>query len=83
MKPTITSILFGTAVITLVAAASREAAASAGTCAAGYHGSRERGVGTGPSWRGDPTDCRSIWRHGHYRGNDPDSGIRLQLMRGR
>ncbi len=52
-------------------------------CATGFHGARERGIGTGPEWRGEPTDCRSIWRHGRYRGNDPDPNIRLQLMRGR
>jgi len=44
---------------------------------------RERGPGTGPFWAGEPTDCESIWRHGHYRGTDPDPNIRLQLMRGR
>jgi hypothetical protein len=44
---------------------------------------RERGPGTGPFWSGEPTDCRSIWRHAHYRGTDPDPHIRLQLMRGR
>jgi hypothetical protein len=44
---------------------------------------RERGPGTGPFWAGEPTDCASIWRHGHYRGTDPDPNIRLQLMRGR
>jgi hypothetical protein len=44
---------------------------------------RERGPGTGPFWSGEPTDCRSIWRSGHYRGTDPDPNIRLQLMRGR
>jgi hypothetical protein len=42
---------------------------------------RERGPGTGPYWSGEPTDCRSIWRNGHYRGTDPDPNIRLQLMR--
>jgi hypothetical protein len=41
---------------------------------------RERGPGTGPFWAGEPTDCASIWRHGHYRGTDPDPNIRLQLM---
>jgi hypothetical protein len=52
-------------------------------CATGFHRTRERGIGTGPDWRGEPTDCRAIWRHGRYRGNDPDPNIRLQLMRGR
>jgi hypothetical protein len=42
---------------------------------------RERGPGTGPFWLGEPTDCKSIWRRGHYRGTDPDPNIRLQLMR--
>jgi hypothetical protein len=42
---------------------------------------RERGPGTGPYWSGEPTDCRSIWRRGHYRGTDPDPNIRLQIMR--
>ena len=42
---------------------------------------RERGIGTGPFWQGEPTDCQSIWRHGRYRGTDPDPNIRLQLMR--
>ena len=42
---------------------------------------RERGPGSGPEWVGEPTDCRSIWRHGRYRGTDPDPNIRLQLMR--
>jgi hypothetical protein len=41
---------------------------------------RERGPGTGPFWAGEPTDCESIWRHGRYRGTDPDPNIRLQLM---
>src|ERR1700720_675790 len=41
---------------------------------------RSRGPGTGPFWQGEPTDCESIWRHGHYRGTDPDPNIRLQLM---
>jgi hypothetical protein len=40
-------------------------------CATGFHRTRERGIGTGPDWRGEPTDCRAIWRHGRYRGNDP------------
>jgi hypothetical protein len=59
---------------------------SAGWCAdSGYDNGppRERGPGTGPYWSGEPTDCRSIWRHGHYRGTDPDPNIRLQLMEGR
>jgi hypothetical protein len=43
---------------------------------------REMGPGTGPYWSGEPTDCRSIWRRGYYRGTDPDPNIRLQLMRG-
>jgi hypothetical protein len=42
---------------------------------------RSRGPGNGPSWQGEPTDCRSIWRHSRYRGTDPDPNIRLQLMR--
>jgi hypothetical protein len=42
---------------------------------------RERGPGNGPYWSGEPTDCRSIWRRGYYRGTDPDPNIRLQIMR--
>jgi hypothetical protein len=42
---------------------------------------RSRGPGTGPSWQGEPTDCKSIWRCSRYRGTDPDPDIRLQLMR--
>jgi hypothetical protein len=42
---------------------------------------RSRGPGAGPSWQGEPTDCKSIWRHSRYRGTDPDPDIRLQLMR--
>jgi hypothetical protein len=44
---------------------------------------RSRGPGSGPYWAGEPTDCRSIWRRGYYRGTDPDPDIRLQLMRAR
>ena len=39
------------------------------------------GFGTGPYWRGEPTDRRSIWRYGYYQGNDPDPAIRFDLMR--
>jgi len=39
------------------------------------------GFGTGPYWQGEPTDHRSIWRNGYYQGNDPDPGIRFDLMR--
>jgi len=42
---------------------------------------RSRGPGSGPSWQGEPTDRKSIWRHSRYRGTDPDPEIRLQLMR--
>jgi hypothetical protein len=42
---------------------------------------RERGPGNGPFSLGEPTDCRSIWRRGYYRGTDPDPNIRLQLMK--
>jgi hypothetical protein len=59
---------------------------SPGWCAdSGYDNGppRERGPGAGPYWSGEPTDCRSIWRNGHYRGTDPDPNIRLQLMEGR
>ena len=42
---------------------------------------RARGPGTGPYWQGEPTDCKSIWRHSRYRGTDPDPNIRMQLMR--
>jgi hypothetical protein len=45
--------------------------------------SRSRGPGNGPSWQGEPIDCKSIWRHSRYRGTDPDPNIRLQLMRER
>ena len=34
-----------------------------------------------PYWQGAPTDRLPIWRYGYYQGNDPDSFIRLQLMR--
>jgi hypothetical protein len=67
---------------TPVQAAHRQS--SPGWCAdSGYDNgpARERGPGTGPYWSGEPTDCRSIWRRGHYRGTDPDPNIRLQLMR--
>jgi hypothetical protein len=62
------------------------AAGSPGWCAdSGFDNgpARERGPGAGPFWSGEPTDCRSIWRRGHYGGTDPDPNIRLQLMRGR
>jgi hypothetical protein len=32
-------------------------------------------------YSGTPTDRLDIWRHGHYLGNDPDSRIRLNLIR--
>lgn len=41
------------------------------------------GPGNGPYWQGEPADRLSVWRRGHYRGNDPDNGIRRQLMRDR
>jgi hypothetical protein len=44
---------------------------------------RSRGPGNGPSWQGEPTDCKSIWRHSRYRGTDPDPSVRLGLMRRR
>jgi hypothetical protein len=51
-------------------------------CTFEYNPARgERGPGNGPYWQGEPTDHRSIWRHGHYLGNDPDNFIRGQLMR--
>jgi opacity protein-like surface antigen len=42
---------------------------------------RSGGFGTGPYWQGEPTDHHSIWRYGYYQGNDPDQGIRFELMR--
>jgi hypothetical protein len=39
------------------------------------------GFGTGPYWRGEPTDHSPIWRYGYYQGNDPDQSIRFSLMR--
>jgi hypothetical protein len=42
---------------------------------------RSGGFGTGPYWQGEPADHRSIWRYGYYQGNDPDQGIRFDLMR--
>jgi hypothetical protein len=39
------------------------------------------GFGTGPYVQGEPTDHRAIWRNGYYQGNDPDQGIRFDLMR--
>jgi len=44
---------------------------------------RERTAGATPYWSGEPTDCRTIWRHHRHRGTDPDPNIRFQLMRGR
>lgn len=41
------------------------------------------GPGNGPIWQGEPTDGYSIWRHGRYRGNDPDNNIRDQIIRDR
>jgi hypothetical protein len=83
MTQTVKSILSLAAMIATGTAACGEAAARVRTCATGFRGTWERGVGTGPYWRGEPSDCRSIWGHGHYRGNDPDPNIRLQLMRAR
>jgi hypothetical protein len=40
-----------------------------------------RASSTHPYWQGEPTDRSPIWRYGYYQGNDPDSFIRLQLMR--
>jgi hypothetical protein len=42
---------------------------------------RSGGFGTGPYWQGEATDHRPIWRYGYYQGNDPDQGIRFELMR--
>ena len=39
------------------------------------------GFGNGPYHQGTPMDRLPVWRGGHYQGNDPDSRIRLQLMR--
>jgi hypothetical protein len=36
---------------------------------------------TGPYYQGTPMDQLSIWRRGSYLGNDPDSRIRLNLIR--
>jgi hypothetical protein len=83
MRRTVKLILLLAAMIAIGTAACGEVTARVGTCVTGFRGTWERGVGTGPYWRGEPSDCRSIWRHGHYRGNDPDQNIRLQLMRAR
>jgi hypothetical protein len=49
-----------------------------------YHPSRgSPGPGNGPAWQGEPGDRASVWRHNRYRGNDPDSNIRRQMMRDR
>jgi hypothetical protein len=36
---------------------------------------------TGPWRQGTPMDNDPIWRRGFYQGNDPDQGIRFDLMR--
>ena len=38
-------------------------------------------VGAGHYDSGTPTDRLDIWRRGYYLGNDPDSRIRLNLIR--
>ena len=51
-------------------------------CTLNYNPARgDPGPGNGPIWQGEPTDRLSVWRRGHYRGNDPDNKIRQQLMR--
>jgi hypothetical protein len=53
-------------------------------CTLEYNPSRgDPGPGNGPIWQGEPGDHQSIWRRGYYRGNDPDNGIRGQIMRDR
>lgn len=53
-------------------------------CTLTYNPARgDPGPGNGPMWQGEPNDQESIWRRGYYRGNDPDSRIRLQIMRDR
>jgi len=47
----------------------------------GTHYGFSGGFGTGPYSQGEPTDRRPIWRNGYYQGNDPDPGIRFDLMR--
>jgi len=39
------------------------------------------GFGTGPYWQGTARGGGPIWRNGYYQGDDPDPGIRLNLMR--
>ena len=38
-------------------------------------------ISAGHYYQGTPMDQLSIWRRGSYLGNDPDSRIRLNLMR--
>ena len=53
-------------------------------CTLNYNPARgDPGPGNGPIWQGEPSDRKSIWRRGYYRGNDPDNSIRQQLMRDR
>jgi hypothetical protein len=39
------------------------------------------GFGNGPYWQGTAMGHGAIWRNGYYQGNDPDPGIRFDLMR--
>jgi hypothetical protein len=41
--------------VALMFVATNDAVARQSLCPTGFHGSRERGVGTGPIWRGEPT----------------------------
>ena len=75
-----TTAVFATAILALpVQAASHHRNHAAYV---GYHGlSNSGGFGTGPYWQGTPTGHRPIWRYGYYQGDDPDSGIRFDLIR--
>jgi len=42
---------------------------------------RSGGFGTGPNWQGTSMGHLPIWRFGYYQGNDPDPGIRFDLLR--
>ena len=84
MKISIISATATLAIATLLGMRVQAANVPAWCANSGYDNGppRSRGPGTGPYWQGEPTDCKSIWRRGRYRGTDPDPNIRFQLMRG-
>jgi hypothetical protein len=51
MKPMVSALLFVATAMSFVA--SNDAMARQSSCPTGFHGSRARGVGTGPIWRGE------------------------------